>query len=259
MIKRVNFTGRKRIPRDRVHIEVVDGQPRTFNATFNLDGAALLPHAAVILEAMCAGSPVVERFDCGELGSLQPVRNRALEEIEGENVFFTLKVVDRTQRFGRILGIAENVRPERSGKLTASGRRGILPIEPKDLGEEVWQLEFREHDVFLLVNDKIPGLVDRARMDPLFYATVYPEVVRRVLASAIDENVDIDEDDDRWPVLWQRFGKRLHPEGAPPPNPEDTKEEIVDWVEEVVKAFCQTHSMKAKYLAALSNAIGGDL
>lgn len=258
MIKRVNFTGRRRIPRDRVQIEVLDGQPRTFNATIDLDGASLLPHAAVILEAMCAGSTVVERFDCGEVGNLQPICNCALNEIEGENVFFTLKVVDRTERFGRILGIAENIRPERSGKQTASGRRGILPIEPKDLGEEIWQLEFREHDVFLLVNGEIPGLVDRARNDPLFYAAVYPEILRRVLTNAIKEDVEIEEADDRWPILWLRFGRNLHPAKADPPDLGATDEETEDWIEEAVKGFCGTHSMKTKYLAALVRANGGD-
>jgi hypothetical protein len=258
MIKRVNFTGRRRIPRDRVQIEVLDGRPRRFNALINLDDISLLPHAAVFLEAMCAGSTVIERFPCGEVGDLQVIRDRPLDEIEGENVFFTLKVIDRTERFGRILGIAENIRPERSGKQTAAGRRGILPIEPKDLGEEIWRLEFREHDVFLLVNDKILGLVDRARTDPLFYSVVYPEVVRCILAKAIEENVEIDEDEDRWPVLWQRFGKDLHPDRSDPPKSDDVEEEKDDWIEDVVKAFCETHSLKAKYLAGLVSANGSD-
>ncbi len=257
MIKRVNFTGRKRIPRDRIQIEVFDGSPRTFHATINLEESSLLPKAAVCLEAMCAGSTVIERFDCGEVGNLRPLRNQALREVEGENVFFTLKVIDRTELIGRLLGIAENIHPERSGKPTISGRRGILPIEPRDLGEEIWRLEFSQI-VCLLVNDKIPGLVDRARSDPLFYAVVYPEVVRRVLTEAIKQNVDIDENDDRWPVLWLRFAKHLHPSKADPPRPDDQNDDKEDWIEEVAKAFCDTHTMKAKYLAALANANGGD-
>lgn len=53
MIKRVNFTGRRRIERHRVDIEVYDGQPRRFDAGINLDGIPLLPNAAVFLEATC--------------------------------------------------------------------------------------------------------------------------------------------------------------------------------------------------------------
>jgi len=259
MIKRVNFTGRRRIPRDRIHIEVLDGNPRTFNATINLTETELLPHAAVFLEAMCAGSNTVERFAFGEVGDLKPIQNQALTEIEGENVFFTLKVVDRTERFGRILGLAENVRPERAGKQTAAGRRGILPIEPKDLGEELWRLEFHEHDVFLLVNKAIPGLVDRARSDPKFFSVVYPEVVRRVLRMAFDEGVELDEDDDRWPVMWLRFGKGLHPVSENPPTGRERQDEWEGWIEEVVKAFCELHSMKARYLAVADNSNGNNV
>lgn len=259
MIKRVNFTGRRRIPRDRVQIEVFDGQPRRFNALIDLAETELLPHAAVFLEAMCAGSNVIERFDCGEVGKVRPIQNQAFSDIEGENVFFSLKVVDRTERFGRILGLAENIRPERAGKQTAAGRRGILPIEPKDLGEELWQIEFREHDVFLLVNRDIPGLVDRARSDPTFFSLVYPEVVRRVLREAFEENVEIDEDDDRWPVMWLRFGRGLHPIGEAPPTGREQQDEWEDWIEEVVKAFSELHSMKTKYLAVTSNENGSIL
>ena len=258
MIKRVNFTGRRRIPRDRVQIEVFDGNPRTFNATIDLKKIQLLPHAAVFLEAMCAGSNVIERIECGEVEKLQTVQNRPLNEIDGENVFFTLKVVDCTERFGRILGIAENIRPERAGKQTAAGRRGILPIEPRDLGEELWQLEFKEQHVFLLVNKLVPGLVDRARSDPLFYAIVYPEVVRRVLFKAFQENVEIDDEEDRWSVMWLRFGKGLHPSREKPPTGLDREDEWEDWIEDVADAFCQKHEMKSKYLAAAGGADGGD-
>lgn len=258
MIKRVNFTGRRRIPRDRVQIEVYDGHPRLFNATINLNEIKLLPHAAVFLEAMCAGSTVIERFDCGDVENLRSPQNQPLNVIEGENVFFTLKVVDRTERFGRILGIAENIRPERAGKQTAAGRRGILPIEPKDLGEEVWQLEFKDHDVFLLVNKDVPGLVDRARSDPLFYGAVYPEVVRQVLTKAFEENVEVDEEDDRWPVVWLRFGKELHPSREDPPTGQERENEWDDWIEDVVKAFCETHGMKSKYLVAVIGGNGSD-
>lgn len=258
MIKHVNFTGRRRIPRERVDIEVFDGQPRTFNATINLDGISLLPDAAVILEAMCAGSNVIERFECGTVGNLKPLESQPLREIEGENVFFALRVIDRSERFGRILGVAENIRPERAGKQTATGRRGILPIERTDLGEEVWKLDFRDHEVFLLVNKDIPGLVETVQSDPLFFAVVYPQIVRRVLAKAFDEDVDIEEEEDRWPIMWLRFGKNLHPARENPPTGTDRKEEADDWIEDVVEAFCNSHEMKSKYLVATLSGEGGE-
>ncbi len=258
MIKRVNFTGRKRIPRDRVHIEILDGTPRRMSSTIDFTTLTFPPHAAVFLEAMCAGSNVVERIDCGDIGSPAIITDYPLTLIEGENVFFTLKVVDRSERYGRILGIAENIRPERSGKQTASGRRGILPIEPKDLGEELWRLEFKENDVFLLVHSGVPNLVERARCDPLFYAVVYPEVVRRILTEAFRQNAELDDDDDRWPSMWLRFGRALHPGKENPPLGEHQEDEQIDWIEDVVKHFCDDHQMKTKFAYASGASEGGE-
>ncbi len=45
------------------------------------------------------------------------------------------------------------------------------------------------------------------RSDPMIYSLVYPEVIRQILARAIEENVDLDEADDRWPYLWLAFGR----------------------------------------------------
>ncbi len=254
-IKRVNFTGRRRITRDCVDIAVHDGQPRTFDATIKLEGLSFLSHyshAAVYLEATCAGSSVIKRFEFGEVGKLQLPTNRTLTDLEGENVFFTLKVVDRTEQYGRILGIAEHIRPQKAGKQTVAGRRGILPIEPVELGQQLWQLEFREHDVFLLVNKSIPGLVDRVRSDPVFYAAIYPEVVRRILSEAIAQNVEIEDEADQWPVLWLRFGTQLHASKQEPPRANDPDDIREEWIESVVDAFCETHALKDKYVVATS-------
>jgi hypothetical protein len=218
----------------------------------NLDGLPFLPGAAVYLEATCAGSTLIRRFSFGEVGKIQPPRNRALVDLDGENVFFMLKVIDRTERFGRILGVAEHLRPQRAGKQTVAGRRGILPIEPADLGQQLWRLEYREHDVYLLINKNAPGLIDRVRSDPLFYSAVYPEIVGQILASAIIENVELDEEDDRWPVMWLRFGRALHPSKENPPKPDDLEVDREAWIKEVVDAFCNTHLLKDKYLSAIS-------
>ena len=258
MIKRVNFTGRRRIARSRIAIDATDGPPRRVTAAIDLAGASLSPDAAVVLEATSAGSNVVERIECGMVHQLRPPTNYLLREVEGENVYFTLKVIDRQERIGRILGIAEYLRPDRAGSQSTGGRRGILPIEPHDLGQELWRLEFKDQDVVLYVNDKVPELKDRARSDPLFYAAVYPQVVRHVLAQAIKEDVDIDEDEDRWPVLWLRFGRDLHPTKAVPPGIDESDEDQAEWIDEVVAAFAEVHKFKDKYLSALVGNAGGE-
>lgn len=258
MIKRVNFTGRRRIPRDRVDIEVFDGNPRSFNATIDLSGFSLFPGAAVVLEATCAGSNTIERFEFGEVDDIRPPADRKLRQLENENVFFSLKVIDRTERLGRILGIAEHVRPQRAGQQTATGRQGILPIEVREMGQELWQLDLQGHDATLFLNKDVPGLKDRARSDPFFYAIVYPEIVRRILAQAILNGGDVEADDDSWENTWLRFGRHLHPAKDTPPNASDPEELRDEWVDEVVTAFCDAHQFKDKFTLALATREGGE-
>jgi hypothetical protein len=126
--------------------------------------------AVVVMEATSAGSSTVERFECGTVGRLNPPRNRPLAKLGGRNLFFSLKIIDRSKRIGRLLGVAENLRPETAGNQTETGRRGILPVEHKRLGQELWRLEFREHDVFLMVNRDVPELSERIGSDPILYA-----------------------------------------------------------------------------------------
>lgn len=64
-----------------------------------------------------------------------------LANLQRQNVFFSLKVIDRTESIGRSFRVAENIRSIQGGEKTATGRRGILPVEKKDLGDELWRLE----------------------------------------------------------------------------------------------------------------------
>lgn len=254
MIKRVNSTGRRRIGSDHVTIEVHEGQdPRTFDATIDLKDFEAPQEAAVFLEATCAGSNTIRRYSWGTVGQLMPPQDRALRDLHGENVFFSLKVIDRSERFGRILGLAENIRPLKAGPKTATGRRGILPVEKADLGDELWKLDFRSEDVFLLVNQRIQGLSERVRFDAAIYTLIYPAIIREVLQRALNEQTDDDEDSERWPVLWLKFGRRLHPEGFQPPESED-EDEREEWIAEVVSAFCREHCLREKFIQAAGSS-----
>lgn len=254
MIKRVNSTGRRRIAREQVTIEVFDGTPRTFDAVINLKDIDVPSDAEVVLEATCAGSNTIRRFEWGTVGKLTPPQQRELTDIRGENVFFSLKVIDRTERFGRILGLAENIRPLKGGTKTATGRRGILPVEKADLGDELWRLDFdRPQDVFLLVNERIPELADRVRFDASVFSLIYPSIIREILMRALDEGEEEEDDSDKWPTLWIRFARRLHPERTAPPGP-DELEERQEWIAEVVAAFCRDHSLKEKFQQSAGNS-----
>jgi hypothetical protein len=248
MIKRVNFTGRRRLTRECVSIVVHAGSPRTFDAAIDLSGSRMPDTAAVYIEATSAGSSVVQRFSFGTAGRISPPVDRQLTDVDGQNVFFHLKVVDQTERVGRLLGVAERIRPEEADTSDEAGSVGILPIEEADLGQQLWRLEFGESDVTLLVNSEAPDLKGRLKWDPSFFAAIYPAVVNMILKAALDGGDLEDEDATRWQTQWLRFGKSLHPEGAEPPilDADDQQE----WVDEVVSAFAERHCLRDLYVKA---------
>lgn len=255
MIKRVNSTGRKRIPREYVAIEIFDGSPRTFNATIDLGNFSAPKEAEVVLEATCAGSNVVRRFEWGTVDKLCEPRDRTLADLHGRNIFFSLKVIDRSERIGRILGFAGNIRPIKGGEKSSAGRRGLLPVEPsEELGDELWKLDFRAEGVYLLYNKSLPGLDDRMRFDAAIYALIYPSIIRQILNRSFDEADDDDaEPNEHWPSLWLRFAKQLHPEKLPPPELESDREE---WIDEVVNQFCREHLLKSRFVQAAGQGLG---
>jgi hypothetical protein len=257
VIKRVNSLGRKRIPRECVSIEVFDGDPRRFSAQLDFSDQKWDPAASVVMEATCAGSSLVQRFDCGTVRHILQPSQLPLHDLHGQNVFFSLKIIDTSQRIGRLLGIAENIRPITTGMQTVSGRKGILPVEHAMLGHQLWKLEFREHDVFLVVNQEAPGLAERMRSDPVFYSLIYPQIMRQVLAKSIAQGAEPDEDDDRWPTLWLAFGRKLHPDHDEPPSPDD-EEAIDEWIDRIVESFCSSHELRKKYVQAAAQYGMGD-
>ncbi len=242
MIKRVNSTGRRRIPQQSVQIEVHDGDPRSFHAAIDLTGFTAPEDANLVMEATCAGSSRVLRFEWGTVSRPAPPTDRLLQGLAGQHVLFTLKIVDRRDPFRRLVAVAENIRPVKGGKRTATGRQGILPVELSgDLDEEPWRLEYRSADVFLLINERLPFLRDQLRADPLVSSLIYPQVVRQVLKQAIA--VPADEDSpDAWQSRWLRFGGQLHPDGSVAPTDEDAGEQD-EWIDAVVNSFCRQHEL----------------
>lgn len=247
MIKRVNSTGRRRIPQQNIQIEVIDGDPRTFTAVIDLADFTGPAEAEVVLEAACAGSSTIPRFRWGTVGNLQTPDDRCLRGLAGEHIFFTLKVIDRTEKFGRILGVAENIRPQKGGKKTATGRKGILPVELSgDLGAELWKVKYTaSSEVFLLINEKIPHLKDQLRSDPFVYSLLYPAVIRQILQKALSDPAD-DDTPDAWQTLWLNFAIQLHPDRTAVSS-DDGIDDQDEWIDEVVNQFCRQHDLLDKF------------
>jgi hypothetical protein len=223
-----------------VQIEVFDGDPRSFDASIDLAGFACARRCTARDGSHLAGSSRVARFEWGTVASPAPPANRLLQGLAGQHVLFTLKIIDASDPFRRLVGVAENIRPLRGGKKTATGRQGILPVElSDDIENEPWRVEYRTSEVFLLINCGSPFIRDQLRSDPLVYSLIYPQVVRQVLKQALADQADEDSPE-AWQTRWMSFAVQLHPDHEAPPV-EDDSEEREQWINAVVSQFCRQH------------------
>lgn len=246
MKRRVNFTGRRRIPRRDVSLSLTEREGvRWFDATLRLDGSGLPKDAMVYVEAYHKTDYM--RYSFGTVGSLSRPDNADLGPLAHiDNLHFRVKVVDR---FGRILAEADRLRPE-----APVGRVPILPVQPSnDLGNQVWRLTFDEGGPLLELNLAVPFVLDKARGDPRLFFYVYPVVLREVLihmvmVEGIAEPADPDEE---WHMHWLRFATHYggpHPDVLDPRHNDFEETEVTRWIETVVTEFCNLHADKWRHL-----------
>jgi hypothetical protein len=234
MIRRFNYTGRRRISRSRVRIRVAEqGQRRGFDAELGLDGLGLPAEASIFVEAYHRAA--YRRFDFGTVGAPRSPSERWLDGIPVRKPLFRVKVVLGENGVARILAAADKVVPEDSDR-REEARQSLLPVEYDDLGDRIWALDLESDWPRLRLNRRFEGIREAARSGPEFLTLVYPEVFRAILAKALDEGrFDPDCDDEDWGTLWLRFACR---ELGRPRPPEESDGGAAEWIDEAVNAFC---------------------
>ncbi len=94
MIRRFNYTGRIKIPKDRIRISLQkDMNGKSFTAEIDLKGLKIPESAKIYIEPNYKG--VYQRFSFGTVGHIQTPENTRLNELpETELVFFDISLVD---------------------------------------------------------------------------------------------------------------------------------------------------------------------
>lgn len=254
MKRKLNYTGRKRIKRENITINLVrqNGRVVSFNLIkLDIDDLGLPPDAHIYVEAYYRTE--LKRFDFGTVASRVCPSSLSLTDLAyPENLKFRVLAVDPAD--GRVLAHATRISPEKSAR-----KESILPVEFKDTGSEIWRVEYEgeEDGPILCINRKIPNIESIAKRDPLFFIHVYPAVVREILThmvfvDGVDSTADPSVD---WHRNWLIFSRSL---GADPPetlNPADEnfdRDATLKWIDSVVTAFSITHTDKFhKYLQKL--------
>ena len=253
MIRKFNYTGRKRIARTRISITLVnnpDGPP-SFDAEFDLDGVNVPSHGHIFVEAHRRA--YFKRFPFGTVAHIQAPRNRYLEDLDPKAlVMFRVKIVDVLHR-GRILASADRIVPRRTEE-EAADRICLLPVDFVDLGQSVWRLDLASDWPSLQLNRRIETVREIARSDNYFLSLVYPEVVRQILYKIVvqEDHTDPESDPNDWMSQWLSFVAEFFSRKQLPPSGESEPvlQEKLKWIDEAVEAFCSNNEMLSKFIQA---------
>jgi hypothetical protein len=237
MIRRLNYTGRRKIPRDLIRISLYrNGGVDEFDAFIRTDGLELPPSARVFVEAYHKSDWM--RFDFGSVGvPALPADRRLTAFYEGVRVLFRVKIVSADGDAGKILAEADRLSPLSPDE--DSDRDPLLPVRTvAGMRDQIWRVMW-ENGPVLELNKGEPEIKHLLTTDPRFKWLVLPEMLRTILTRLLAE--EMDEDDETSQVKrWLEFAASLHPD--PPPRAEDRDPELIEnWVDEVVSAFCRRH------------------
>lgn len=255
MIRKFNYTGRRKLKRERVSISVVDERPyKSFTATLDLKGLGLSEDAKIYIEPYYKSSFM--RFPFGTVANPQMPGNTILTEIPSTSiVLFRIKVVDETRKVGRIIRIADRIKPinpEDSGN-----RMSILHIDwDQDLDQQIFRVTFPDNDYPRLeINKRIENAKELIKSNQIFRSLVFPVAIRQVAEKIAMTWSDFDEEDDSWQSTWLKFIKQaLNVNIEVEFDENSTDDEINYWVEEIVSAFCRKNKFRTKFEQALNKS-----
>lgn len=243
--RRLNFTGRKRITRDKVDIvlrPLKPNEPLVADVSIDFTDADFPKSAGVVLEAYQRSSG--QRFSLGTVGGLSSNHTISISEIDlSGSVLFRLQVVDLESENGKILGAAERLRPRSSDD--PRGKRSLLPIRETDLEDLVWKLQVDDDaGPELLLNYRIPGFKQRLLESTLIQGIILPAALRIILEKLASDRTPDDDEADDWKALWGQFVvTRLKVADDPSEMISEDKEA---WVEHCVQVFCGSKGLVEK-------------
>lgn len=253
MRKRINYTGRKKIPRANVRIALVreaTGVTASFEAVLNLVDLELPPESPVWIEAY--HQTQFQRFQFGTVGRLTPPVDRQLTTFGNtDNIHFRVKVVAADEP-RKLLAEADQI-PNADPDDIFENRISVLHLRGEELGQEIWRLSLEGSYPTLVYNSAIPNGKGLVRDDPVFIAYVYPIIVRQVLEEVLlgkSSRTDDDDDSDSWQKQWVQFITRMGVNAPPDESGDDTVQRH-DWIDSAVAAFCRRNDVLNRLLAEL--------
>lgn len=249
MIRRINFTDRVKINKDKVTISLHSkDELKWFDAVIEIEDLGFPKDASVIVEARYKG--LKQRFSFGTVGKMSPPASTVISDIPNtEYFYFDVVVVGKK---GKILGVSKNIT---LGTETKSiGRTSLLPVNIIEMGNEIWRLGFDSTDdgrPIIEINKSIPEISTIAKTDMMFMSLVYSSSVRQILDRYLRlVNTDQEYDEETWLTQWNKFVSntlnikyRPHSTG----DSEFLSDEQEQWISTCVDEFCRIYNLKEKF------------
>ena len=253
--RRINSTGRRRIPHRCIDVVMPDGladEPLMANISLDLRDQGFPGSASVVFEAYRRSSGM--RFDLGTIDAPCIPDPIILDKIDRSgSVLFRLKVVDSQTESGLLIGSAERIRPKGEGK--DERRRSLLPVRYSDMQSDVWKVEIEHGDrPILFINKRIPEVRNKLQTDPVMQGVLLPAAFRFVLQELVrlTDSEAYDDDQSDWKKDWLEFC-RISFGIQDDPRDFDNDTEKRDWIDNVVQQFCSDKNFMRKIQQTLED------
>lgn len=154
-------------------------------------------------------------------------------------VWFRVKVVDKSNEKGKLLGLAKGVRPINKEK-NNDNRVPILPVNySTDLGQRIWNLSLENDSPILELNYYYPEIKNKKFHNNYLFPLVYPAVIKELLLQ-MNYRYEFNRENE-WIDNWFKFIKknlRINNE-TDPDNPDSN----LPWIDDVVETFCSKNNI----------------
>lgn len=229
---RNNPTGLKEIDRKRVAIRVEgNGESRSFNlARLDLSNLGIDPDSKVI--CIARSGKTSKRCDLGSAG-LFDRKSFAISDLDRSSpVRFRLLITNGASP--RLIASAENLRPHAEDD---DQGESLIPFEPADLGQLLWDLQVTSEGPVLKVNSRVFPHAAVVQNDIYFSTLVLPEAFRNVLDEIVKSPESLG-DELHW--MWH-WGEWLEKVGAGKPADGADDDALEEWKQQAIEAFCNRH------------------
>lgn len=244
MLRRFNYTNRKRISRDDVSVVL---RQTDEHLEFDADLSLLTTYdfqkeCRVFVEAY--RQTIWSRFDFGILGALESPPDRSLARFgTADGIHFRVKIADPLSHH-RLVAEADGI-PLKAADGSTIPTESLLRIIQVPLDAEIFRVSYDEDGPILEIS-KNAGEKSAIAKDPAFSSLVYPVVFKDILVRILltEGHNDLD-DTEAWQTQWLLFATKLSGVVAPPQT-EDV-EELDGWIAGAVSAFARLTDVVSKF------------